>query len=416
MDLLLLWRWSITVQAISLVMIAGFFLALRRANRHEALRWWTHAWLANLVALGVTLLYWYSQPGPAVSANIRAVYLIAKGAFVLWLLHGAAHLVRGRTPLLTRPVLLVALPLAFGVGGTLLVSRLDAVGVLLHASMAPLMFWGTFLLVRGGASEHGWLAGALALRGLLASVEAAAYAASLAGWAGSAGLADQLGTFLAISSAIDTGAEWLLVLGSLLALSGHAQRELAAANSELRAVHTHLRRLADRDPLTGLLNRRALADLDARVAAHGATLVFLDLDEFKSINDRHGHQVGDRSLSRVADALRAAFDDDHALVRYGGDEFLVVAQGLSAADAGARLARVRTVLRRPSHGLPPVPFSAGLRAVAPGESLTTALAAADSSMYGEKRARADTAPPPGWRGDDETMDVDVETPAAGARM
>jgi diguanylate cyclase (GGDEF)-like protein len=111
---------------------------------------------------------------------------------------------------------------------------------------------------------------------------------------------------------------------------------------------TELRRMASRDPLTDALNRRAFdAELER---AKDASLLVLDLDGFKEINDAHGHHAGDELLCRTADAIRGRLRRDDVLGRLGGDEFAVllphceagramlVANDLAALIAGQRFA------------------------------------------------------------------------------
>ncbi len=105
-------------------------------------------------------------------------------------------------------------------------------------------------------------------------------------------------------------------------------------------LHDEVRRNAERDPVTGLYNHRAIHNrLDeelARAEACGASLavVMIDVDGFKLYNDTHGHQAGDAALQRVAAALREACREEDTIGRYGGDEFLVVVPGLVTEDAG----------------------------------------------------------------------------------
>ena len=145
------------------------------------------------------------------------------------------------------------------------------------------------------------------------------------------------GIFLSTSSSFDTAAEWLLVLGCVLAVSDRGRRELQDALRDLVAAQEDLRRLADRDPLTALVNRRSLPEIFRAVQPHGALMLFFDLDGFKKINDVHGHAAGDACLKVFAAALRDSFRPDDHVIRYGGDEFLVVANGLDKAG-GARAA------------------------------------------------------------------------------
>lgn len=146
------------------------------------------------------------------------------------------------------------------------------------------------------------------------------------------------------------------------------------------------------DDLTGLGNRRHLRDRAAAVLAAGpATLVVLDLDGFKAVNDRHGHPAGDAVLVEVGRRLRGAAPDGATAVRLGGDEFALLLPGHDARDADAVLARLRLALAEPvalDGGAVPVGLSHGL-AVAPadGTGLAALVGAADRRLYAAKRSR-----------------------------
>jgi diguanylate cyclase (GGDEF)-like protein len=165
----------------------------------------------------------------------------------------------------------------------------------------------------------------------------------------------------------------------------------------------YARRLAEErraatDPLTGLLSRRALEEaVDARLTgavARGAplSLLLVDLDDLKRINDRHGHLVGDRVLREVAALLGSCLRaGDHA-GRYGGDEFLLA---LADTDAGGA-AHVVERLRKRAEAVPidvdglemPLRLSVGA-AIFPrdGANRPELIATADAAMYAAKRAR-----------------------------
>jgi diguanylate cyclase (GGDEF)-like protein len=115
-------------------------------------------------------------------------------------------------------------------------------------------------------------------------------------------------------------------------------------------------------------------------------MLFFDLDDFKRINDAHGHEVGDASLRRFAEALAAAFPEASGLVRFAGDEFVVLLPADAVVDVGARCARLRGALvDGGTH--PALGFSVGI-AVMPGNGdLRDLLHAADLDMYRDKRER-----------------------------
>ncbi|GAB3168668.1 EAL domain-containing protein [Amycolatopsis stemonae] len=152
------------------------------------------------------------------------------------------------------------------------------------------------------------------------------------------------------------------------------------------------------DPLTGLANRALFADrLDRAVEStgHPLVLIFVDLDDFKEVNDRFGHAGGDVLLHAVAQRLLSCVRAGDTVARLGGDEFAILLEGeLDAPQAVAD--RIQGVLRRPFavHGtLVPVRASMGLVVPDPAEPLVTSdvlLGRADTSMYAGKRLGKDT--------------------------
>ena len=124
------------------------------------------------------------------------------------------------------------------------------------------------------------------------------------------------------------------------------------ARSVRHAIERHrllsaLRSLSLIDDLTGLYNRRGFSDLGeqylklAKRSARGVTMVYLDLDRFKTINDSLGHHVGDRALLRVADILKATFRRSDIIARLGGDEFGVLALEASHESSELLIMRLR---------------------------------------------------------------------------
>ncbi len=138
--------------------------------------------------------------------------------------------------------------------------------------------------------------------------------------------------FRVATGVLDQTATWILgsILSVLLALfsvwrSGH-RYQLEATEFELE----HARTLASTDVLTGLLNRQGLMlAVDRSSQVEPATVFFVDLDGFKGINDTLGHAEGDAVLKSVAETLRSTFRSRDIIGRYGGDEFLVYAVGVS---------------------------------------------------------------------------------------
>lgn len=158
-------------------------------------------------------------------------------------------------------------------------------------------------------------------------------------------------------------------------------------------------RQARTDPLTDLANRRHLQEHCTRALtrpdAAPVTLLMIDLDGFKNVNDRHGHLVGDALLVEVAARLAATMRHDDLLGRLGGDEFAAILPRTTPTQARMVAQRMHAALAAPivvaDHPLH-VHASIGISAAGrPGTNAATLLHEADNAMYLAKRTRADTA-------------------------
>lgn len=170
---------------------------------------------------------------------------------------------------------------------------------------------------------------------------------------------------------------------------------LAYRTLSLRLAYEHAREQADVDPLTGLYNRRGwvrhVRDDARAVGAEGIlSLLFLDLDGFKELNDRHGHQVGDEVLRQLATAIRHELRKGDVCGRYGGEEFVVSLPATDADQAVHIAERIRARLRdAASEELPLATVSVGVATRLPNETLPMLLRRADRAMYAAKRAGRD---------------------------
>jgi diguanylate cyclase (GGDEF)-like protein len=142
---------------------------------------------------------------------------------------------------------------------------------------------------------------------------------------------------------------WLLAAVMLLAITLVAllYRRVRETNQRLAASHVQLRVQSERDPLTNLANRRhfqaVMASLGAAQGFEGA-LLLVDIDHFKLINDEHGHAAGDQVLVEVAKRLNEAVRSDDLVVRWGGEEFLILAPRAAPEQAEQMAERVLNVL------------------------------------------------------------------------
>lgn len=391
---LALWRWSVSAQFVSLAIIATFFALLARSVEQRALSAWVRGWIANVVALIVTLAYWFVSAGDPDGAPrgidfvFRVLYMSAKSLSVLLLVDGGWSLVRpgARSP---GAAALVVGGGLFPLVAAALSDSLALVGITQHAFVGLLFVPTGLAILRTREAGAGWLATGFVVRGSIGLAEAVAYGVQASPGLAPPSIERGLGVFLSVASSFDGAADWLLALGFVLALSIRAESRLTLTIHELHVAQEDLRRLVDRDPLTALLNRRGLPAALRAAQPAGATLLFFDFDDFKRLNDEYGHAKGDECLRRFAAALAESFRPEDTLVRYGGDEFLVVAAGLDRKRAEERVAALRRRLEANGRGGPEIRFSVGAAELAPGglpdEAVQAALRAADEAMYSAKR-------------------------------
>jgi diguanylate cyclase (GGDEF)-like protein len=169
--------------------------------------------------------------------------------------------------------------------------------------------------------------------------------------------------------------------------------ELAAARSRMAALETR----AEIDPLTDLVNRRGLERELKRALAYvkryqtSAVLVYLDLDGFKSVNDRHGHAAGDAVLKAAAMVLTRQVRASDLVARLGGDEFVVLLWNLAEEDAQSKVRSLEAAVGRMTVAYGgaslAVGASAGCTMLLPLDTPATVLERADRAMYIRKTGR-----------------------------
>jgi diguanylate cyclase (GGDEF)-like protein len=301
------------------------------------------------------------------------VSIVAAVLFLDRFAHLARHAPRGRRVLLGYAAAVAALA-ALGF------APVESANALARALVNPLLILGGPLLigVAIAAAWHGSRYARFFLAGWMPLL-----AVTVLGSLQLYGVAD--GWTWSDEAALGAGA-----LEALILSLGLADRSLA-----LRRDRDNARRLADIDALTGLYNRRGWTD---RVLAidealhderHTLSVLFLDLDRFKELNDRLGHEAGDTALRVLANVMREELREQDLIGRYGGEEFVVALPGADRAHA----ARVAERIRQRLHDLASADPAAAMRTVSigvatlnAGESTTSLLKRADTAMYQAKAA------------------------------
>jgi len=182
---------------------------------------------------------------------------------------------------------------------------------------------------------------------------------------------------------------WAEQINSIMAIIGLTGiGALSLTLNQMRIANSH-KSDAMKDALTGLLNRRALLDNPAEIAPAGTAVVMMDLDYFKSINDRFGHHSGDRILKVFAELIRENVRTNDLAARLGGEEFCVIMPDSTSASAAAVADRIRSQIEatviQTARGPIRSTVSAGIAVRSNGpETLQSLLNKADAALYEAK--------------------------------
>jgi diguanylate cyclase (GGDEF)-like protein len=197
--------------------------------------------------------------------------------------------------------------------------------------------------------------------------------------------------------AVPVDADRLALIEKVLAFAANAEQQLAEQKQRI----AHLEWMSQTDELTGLPNRRGFQDYLRRTLAvaqrHGETgvMAYVDLDNFKDINDRHGHDVGDAALRHAARILSENLRLSDFVARLHGDEFAVVLVRAGSAQGATRARRLQSLIDQTPlrHGSLTLQVQASFGIAAYGRETEPAdlLRRADRAMYEEKRARTQLA-------------------------
>lgn len=184
-------------------------------------------------------------------------------------------------------------------------------------------------------------------------------------------------------------ANWAEEFNSIMAIAGlSGMGALSLTLNQIRIANGH-KSDAMKDALTGLLNRRALLDNPLQIAPSGTAVIMLDLDYFKTINDRFGHDSGDRILKAFAELIRANIRTNDLAARMGGEEFCIIMPDSNPKSAAAVADRIRSQIEativQTANGPLRATVSAGIAIrLAEPETLQSLLNRADAALYEAK--------------------------------
>jgi diguanylate cyclase (GGDEF)-like protein len=374
------------IQELGATLFGVVFLFLYRQSRVVYFGLWAVAWLLRLVAtfLGYELL----RTG---HFGWLAPYAVFEFAFAIVLISAArAGFASGfkdwRTVLRLISILPIFVALVYAFGWN---SRLEGYHAS-HALVLSLVYIYNFFALRKNAGL-----GARVFRFSLL-VLAAAFLETAVNffYLYHTGSAPEWASYLQHESYADFVLHCVLAFAAM-AMWNESQidriRDLGAEVDHLRREN---RQSMDLDHLTGLLNQAALARRVELPGAFEGVVAVCDMDNFKDINDRHGHLVGDEILRNIGHLLQASIRHQDEAFRWGGDEFVILFHNQKAEVAQRRMTDIEARLRDfrvRGHGVLPIRFSWGT-AEARDRVLRDALDEADQKMYALKRERAGELP------------------------
>lgn len=184
-----------------------------------------------------------------------------------------------------------------------------------------------------------------------------------------------------------------LIYGNSIVLDTSSKEtlDLNRKLDEQLALNIRLREQAMTDPLTSLLNRRGFHNLldnqQTNVTSHqGACLIICDIDNFKTINDNYGHDIGDETLIRLSKILKSNIDQPNFVVRWGGEEFIIVLFSHSIHQANVIANHLKnTISSTHFNQVGSVSASFGISQLKPNEAKEYAISRADKALYIAKK-------------------------------
>ena len=373
---------SFLIQEIGALLFGLVFLFLFRQSRAVYFGLWSAAWMTRLVAavFGFALTATGRTPWLAPYATFEFAFAIilvsaARAGF-------ASAFKEWRTVLRLIAILPIFVALVYLLG---LYSGLAAYQST-HALVLGFVYLYNFLMLR---RQEG--VGARVFRSSLVVLAAAFFEhAAIFLWLFTHNAAPEWAQYLRHESYIDFTLHCVMAFAAMAMWNESQLGRIAALKAELDSSRRENLQRLDLDHLTGLLNQAALARrLEAESPFDGAVTV-CDLDNFKEINDRYGHLVGDEILQNIGKLLKSSIRAEDEAYRWGGDEFVILLRNQQTDLAVRRMTEIAarlSVFRVRGYGPLPISFSWGV-ADARARTLRAALDEADRAMYARKRTRA----------------------------
>ena len=372
---------SLYIQTLGAALFGLAFLFLWSYSRITYFALWSAAWAVEALAI-VFAGWFFAGGGPATFA----LYCFGEYGFAVFMM-AAARVGPRASSADWRPALklFAAFPLFFAVAWALR-SRAGENYHALHAFVIGAVYLYSFRTIRGTSGTGGRM-----FRYSLLFLSLAFFQHAMVAMFNIQPQATPRWVLMLQSREMyDLVLHTLLVFAAMAMWIESEADRIRELSNEIDRVRKESAANMDLDRLTGLLNQSALARRMEQNARFAGVVAVCDMDNFKQVNDRYGHLVGDEILRGVGHLMRSSIRTQDEAYRWGGDEFVIVFQNQNLEIVNSRMQSMQARLKEfnvRGYGVIPISFSWGT-AEADGRSLREMLDEADQGMYGSKRTRA----------------------------
>jgi diguanylate cyclase (GGDEF)-like protein len=373
------------IQEIGSLLFGMVFLFLYRQSRVVYFGLWSIAWVLRLLAAFFGYELMRTQ-----LAGWLAPYATFEFAFVIVLVSAAragfaSDVKDWRTVLRLIAILPIFVALVYAIGQKIGLEAYHAS----HAIVLGFVYFYNFITLR----RHQGLGSRIFRFSLLVLAVAFIEHAGIFLYLFNRGNAPQWALYLHHETYIDFALHCVLAFSAMAMWSESQIDRIRELGAELDYARREIKHSIDLDRLTGLFNQAALEKRVEQTEPFDGVVAVCDMDNFKDVNDRYGHLVGDEILRNIGNLLQSSIRHEDVAFRWGGDEFVVLFVNQKPDVARKRMAEIEARLadfRVRGFGVLPITFSWGI-ADATGRALREALDEADRSMYSFKRVRSGSA-------------------------
>ena len=375
-------KWAVAIQISILLVLTIVFIALWKKFPRKVVYYWMLAWSLNLLGLCAifAVLYFSDKLSKLPIKTIYLLYAYCKVWFAVLLVYGLKTYLKHKDSYVIK-----------NFKKTLLISLLPAIVILasplttLHMQLLVYIIVGVIFILNAiyhtlntQKNSNKFLTGIIFFEGMVFLQHAWVLYPTL--WGGI------YPDYMTHASFLDSIIELTVGISCLFAVIYKIIDEIQLSNNVLEKTQKNLRKLVDNDPLTGLWNRRKLDDYIKNINFKG-TLIYIDINDFKKINDIQGHNIGDKCLKRIAKNMKSISNENLGYFRLGGDEFLVIIPTAIKLNPLKFITTLKNSVAFNSSDSPKISLAIGYSEMNEKISFSQALEIADSNMYNSKNSK-----------------------------